>query len=411
MTAAMVDFETPLNLPCGHVLKNRFAKSAMSEQLGDRLHNPTPLLETLYHTWAVGGSGLLMTGNVMIDRTALGEPRNVVVDDRTDRIRLQRWAFAGTRRGTRLWMQLNHPGKQIPAFLSKMPVAPSAVPLGHGLEHLFNLPRALTEAEILVIVNQFATSARIAKECGFSGVQIHGAHGYLVSQFLSPHHNRRQDRWGGSARNRRRFVVSVYRAIREAVGPAFPVGIKINSADFIKGGFSEAESAAVVAVLADEGLDVVEVSGGTYEAPAMVEGGRRESAPTREAYFLSFAETLRRTVKVPLMVTGGFRSGGAMADALRVGTMDLIGMARPLAMMPELPARLMRDRQFSLSLRRPTTGFRTIDRMTGLDIAWYERQLHRIARSRPPRPTMSPWMAVLETLATSGLSGFKRRRA
>jgi len=200
-------------------------------------------------------------------------------------------------------MQINHPGKQIPRFLSREPVAPSAIPLGRGLDKLFATPRELADSEIRDIISRFAFVAGKAQETGFSGVQIHGAHGCLVSQFLSPRHNKRTDEWGGSPENRRRFVLAVYQAIRDTVGPDFPVGIKLNSADFMKDGFSEEESMDVVRALSEAGIDLIEISGGTYEAPAMT-GFKAKASNEREAYFLDYADAVRRHTDVPLMVTG-----------------------------------------------------------------------------------------------------------
>ncbi|HVK98505.1 MAG TPA: 2,4-dienoyl-CoA reductase, partial [Dongiaceae bacterium] len=216
----------PLTLANGAVIPNRFAKSAMSEALGTTDNRVTPKLARLYGTWAQGGTGLLITGNVMIDRRALGEPNNVALEDERDLPALQEWARAGTAGGTQLWMQLNHPGKQSPNLVSKQPVAPSAIPLGARFKRYFHPPRALTQAEIENLIERFATSARIAQKAGFSGVQIHGAHGYLVSQFLSPHHNQRTDQWGGSLENRARFVLEVLKAMRAATSSAFPLSIK-----------------------------------------------------------------------------------------------------------------------------------------------------------------------------------------
>lgn len=193
----------------------------------------------LYRRWSRGGAGLLMTGNVMIDRNALGEPGNIVIEDERDLPMLKRWAQAGTQVNTELWMQINHPGKQSPKSLSKQPVAPSAIPLSGGIEGAFNPPRALTEEEILDLIKRFVNTARIAKKAGFTGVQIHAAHGYLINQFLSPHHNQRNDQWGGNAENRMRFLMEVYREMRRQVGENFPIAIKLNSADFQRGGFTE----------------------------------------------------------------------------------------------------------------------------------------------------------------------------
>jgi 2,4-dienoyl-CoA reductase-like NADH-dependent reductase (Old Yellow Enzyme family) len=228
----------PLTLPCGATIKNRLCKSAMSENLGSVDLGPTSNLIRLYGRWADGGVGLCITGNVMVDSNALGEPRNVVIEDEKHMDMLKKWASSANKSNMRIWVQLNHPGKQSPNTLSKEPVAPSAIPFSGNLGRFFNPPRALTGKEIRDLITRFARSAKIAKKAGFTGVQIHGAHGYLVSQFLSPMHNQRDDEWGGSIENRMRFIVEIYRAIRKAVGKKFPVGVKLNSSDFMKGGFT-----------------------------------------------------------------------------------------------------------------------------------------------------------------------------
>ncbi len=403
----------PLQLPRGGTLPNRMFKSAMSECLGTPTHAPSEGLARLYRTWAEGGVGLMVTGNVMIDRAALGEPANVVVEDDRDLDALTAWADAGQGAGGQVWMQLNHPGKQSPSFLSKAPVAPSAIPLGSGLEKVFTPPRALTDDEVLAIVERFGTAAAVAKRAGFRGVQIHGAHGYLVSQFLSPHHNRRADRWGGSLENRARFALEVYRAIRQAVGDDFPIGIKINSADFQKGGFTEAQSIEVIAALVDAGIDLVEISGGNYESPAMTGAGQRKRASTveREAYFLAFAATLRARVDVVLGVTGGFRTSRGMAAAIESGDVDLVGMARPLALEPDLPGRILGGEDVTSRVRRLTTGSKALDRVGMLEVTYYETQLARMAAGKPAAPTMSALRALTSTMTRQGLQAFRQRRA
>lgn len=410
MTQA-ITLNSDLPLQRGAPLKNRLAKSAMSEQLGDRRHNPTPGLARLYRTWAEGGLGLSMTGNVMINRQALGEPKNVVLDKDSDLDAFRLWASEGQVNGTRLWMQLNHPGKQIPRFLNPEPVSPSAIPLGRGLEKMFAKPRALSGEEIQVIIAEFAYAAGKAKETGFSGVQIHGAHGYLVSQFLSPRHNQRDDEWGGSPENRRRFVLAVYDAIRSEVGEDFPIGIKLNSADFMKDGFTEEESMAVVRALSEAGIDLIEISGGTYESPAMTGHKVAESTRKREAYFLEYAEAVRQHTSVPLMVTGGFRSGGAMGEALASGATDLIGLARPVAVAPAWPRELLADNSVSLNLKRPSTGFKGLDKAFMLDITFYETQLARLAAGKTTKPAQSAWITVGSALSQMGMQAIKPRRA
>ncbi|NCF18194.1 MAG: NADH oxidase [Haliea sp.] len=402
---------SPVEITPTTVARNRLFKSAMSEQLADRNNAPTPDLIQLYTTWARGGTGVLVTGNVMIDRNALGEPRNVVLDEQSDPELFRRWAEAGTANDTQLWMQLNHPGKQIPNLISKEPVAPSAIPLEGGLEKSFNCPRALTEPEIEELVRRFAWAAARAKEWGFTGVQIHGAHGYLVNQFLSGHHNRRDDQWGGSLENRMRFLREIYRAIRTEVGEDFPIGVKLNSADFQRGGFSEEESMQVIQTLQADGLDLVEVSGGNYENPSMVGANVKESTLQREAYFLEYAEQARRLLDIPLVVTGGFRSAPAMNDALASGATDMIGLARPLAVDPDMSNKLLADDNYGVELRKLTTGFPSLDFMAMLDITWYEQQLARIGAGKPARPNMGAWTSVLKTFGALGSHAFQRRRA
>ena len=206
----------PLTLKNGSTLPNRIAKSALSETLGSASLRVTPRLITLYKHWAAGGSGLLVTGNVMIDRRHIGEPNNVVLEDDRDMDLLRQWARAGQSAGGQIWMQLNHPGKQAPVVINSAPIAPSALPLKPELKRFFAVPRAMTEDDIQDVILRFARAAALAQQAGFDGVQIHAAHGYLISQFLSPLHNQRDDQWGGDISNRMRLVLEVYRAMRAA---------------------------------------------------------------------------------------------------------------------------------------------------------------------------------------------------
>lgn len=383
-------------------------KSALSEQLADGRHQPTQALCTLARRWAHGEVGLVMTGNVMIDRTAIGEPYNVVLDAQSELEPFRQWAKAGSENGARHFMQLNHPGKQIPFLMSMEPVAPSAVPLALPG---FRKPRALLESEIWAIIDGFAVAAARAQEAGFSGAQIHGAHGYLVSQFLSPHHNRREDDWGGTPHKRRRFLLEVYRAIRQRVGSQFAVSIKLNSADFQKGGFEEGESLEVIDALAAEGVDLLEVSGGTYEAPAMIGAKMADSTRRREAYFLEFAEKVRARARLPLVVTGGFRSGVAMREALSSGATDFIGLGRPLAVDPEFCATLLRNPDARMDLPRPTTGIQAVDRFALLSLTYYETFLERHGHGRPVSTSLSPWASVWSTFRRMGIKALAPRRA
>ena len=402
---------SPFSLKMGLEIKNRLFKSAMSEQLGTNDHNPVSGLATLYKRWADGGIGLSMTGNIMIDRNALGEPKNVVLDQKSDLEPFKRWAEAGSNNGSHIWTQLNHPGKQIPSFLCKEPVSPSAISLSGGLEKGFNKPRALTEDEINELINKFALSAKLSKEAGFTGVQIHGAHGYLVSQFLSPRHNQRNDQWGGTLENRMRFVLSVYHAIRVAVGEHFPIGIKLNSADFMEGGFTEEDSMEVVKALANAGIDLIEISGGTYESPSMVGDKVKASTLKREAYFLDYIEKVRKLVDTPLVLTGGFRSAQAMQAALDSGATDFIGLARTVAVDPYFPNKLITDNKHKLTLRVLTTGIKSIDKIAMLNIVWYESQLARMAKHKMPKNNLNEWFVFIKTIISAGSYAFRKRRA
>lgn len=398
----------PLTLPNGQVVPNRLLKSAMSETLAPPNNAVPPTMATLYGRWADGGVGLSVTGNVMIDRHALGEPGNVVIEDDRDLPELRRWAAAGKRAGGLVYVQLNHPGRQVAKFLMPTSVAPSAVPFSKQLQPVFATPRALTEPEIEDIIQRFATASAVCRQAGFDGVQIHGAHGYLVSQFLSPKTNKRTDGWGGTEDKRRRFVLELYRAIRAATGPHFGVAIKLNSADFQRGGITEEESGRTIQALGAAGMDFLEISGGTYEATAMMGAGQRTR--DREAYFLRFAETVRGMVDVPLCVTGGFRSGAAMAEALDSGAVDLVGLARTLAIEPDFPNRLLAQGDVRCDLPKRTRKLGPFNIGT-FEITWYERQLRRMAEGLEPLPNAGGLSSAVATMWRVGFDSFRTRRA
>lgn len=329
-------YAAPLVLPCGVQLKNRFGKSAMTEALADVHDAPTKAHQVLYERWSHGGMALQVTGNVMIDKRYLERPGNVVVQDNSVLGPLRDWACAGKAGGSHIWMQISHPGRQCPIVVNTRPLSPSAQKL--RILGLFGKPKPMTPDDIKDAIQRYATTAALAKQAGFDGVQIHGAHGYLISQFLSPITNQRSDEWGGSLENRARFLRAVYSATRAAVGADFPVAVKLNSADFQKGGFTIEDSCQVARWLEEDGIDLIELSGGTYEQMSFVNGtdtALRDSTVRREAYFLDYAREVRAAVSVPLMVTGGFRSSGAMARAITEDGIDMIGLARPLCVQPD----------------------------------------------------------------------------
>jgi len=388
----------PLTLSCGKTLSNRIAKSAMSENLGDKNHAPSQTLINAYQNWAKGGAGLLITGNIMIDANAIGEPHNVVVEDEKYLTLLKKWAATIARTNTHLWPQLNHPGRQAFANINKEVVAPSAVPVkikGGGL--MFATPRPLEHHEIIDIIERFGNTAAICKKAGFTGVQIHGAHGYLVSQFLSPYTNLRTDEWGGTLENRAKFVLEVYQNIRQKVGPDFPVSIKINSADFQRGGFTEEESIEVLKLLDAEGMDLIEISGGSYERPAMMVGNKKkQSIIEREAYFMDYVEKAKKIINTPLMLTGGFRTVEVMENALAENKVDVIGLARPFTIYPNLANQIFNNEIVKLDVPTPKTGIKAIDKTGSLDILWHELQIKRLGQNKVPKRKLSPYLALWE---------------
>ena len=334
----------PLTLPCGAVLNNRLAKAAMSEGLADSLNRPTEKHRRLYQQWSESGCGLLITGNIQVDRKHMERVGNIAIDERNVLEQLKALVKAGTRGGNHLWMQISHAGRQSPLEICPHPVAPSSI----GLELRggnFGKPRPLEPEEIETLIARFGKVAEIARDCGFTGVEIHAAHGYLISQFLSPLSNHRTDKWGGNLENRSRFLFEIYRSVRRKVGKDFPVAVKLNSSDFQKGGFSYSESLEILKWLEEEGVDLVEISGGNYESPATLFGEQktkvRESTQQREAFFLTYTNDARKVSQIPLMVTGGFRSRQILESVLNKGALDVIGIARPLVGDPHSVQKLL----------------------------------------------------------------------
>ncbi|WP_317495430.1 NADH:flavin oxidoreductase/NADH oxidase family protein [Haloechinothrix sp. LS1_15] len=415
----MTGLHEPLPLACGLILPNRLMKAALSEGLATHDHGPDERLERLYARWGASGYGLIITGNVMIDRQHLGEPGNVVLDDDRDLDGLTRWAKSAQDGGSPIWVQLNHPGRQAnPLATGTRPVAPSAI--APGLPGV-PTPRALSEEDIDDILRRFATAASLAEAAGFDGIQIHGAHGYLVSQFLSPLSNQRDDAWGGDPQRRMRFALETVRRIRAAVTPSFAVGIKLNSADFQRGGFTEAESTEVIQRLAAEHVDLIEISGGSYESPAMMGRPATRSASTRarEAYFLGYARTARQVAgAVPLAVTGGFRSHAGMLQAVASGDCDVVGLGRPAAVNPGAASAVLASDdgrlaspRISLGLPSRLAGNSTVKALDGaLDLQWHTDQLHRLGAGADPAPGRPAWRTLWTMVKRNGLDAFRSQR-
>jgi 2,4-dienoyl-CoA reductase-like NADH-dependent reductase (Old Yellow Enzyme family) len=402
-------------------IPNRIAKAAMTEGLASMQGVPGPELERLYGLWSDGGAGLLLSGNIQIDSDHLERPGNVIIDREPDsemRVALARWAKAATKNGNHFWAQINHAGRQTQKNVNPHPKAPSAVKLALPGGQ-FGMPEALTIAEIEDIVRRFALAAKVVCEAGFTGIQIHAAHGYLVSQFLSPLSNLRSDHYGGELINRARVLLDIIKAVRGVVGPTIPLSVKLNSADFQKRGFSFEDSLQVAQWLEQAGVDLIEISGGTYEQPKLLgieglESEEQQNVPAstmmRESYFVDFAIAMQNKVTVPLMVTGGFRKRAAMEQALSAGGVDMIGLARPLCVLTNAPALLLAGEEAlprfedTLSLFPSWLAFlqkiKTLRTINGFAMQyWFYAQIDLLGRSGAAVPDLSVFTAARRILA------------
>lgn len=387
----MSPFEA-LQLPNGQLISNRIAKAAMEENMADAHQAPSEALMRLYQAWAEGEPGLILTGNVMIDRHAMTGPGGVALENEEHLDSFREWADVARNKGVHFWMQLSHPGRQTMANLGQQALAPSAIALDLGsFSKMFATPKAMTEDDIQDVIRRFATSARLAEKAGFTGVQIHGAHGYLLSQFLSPLSNHRSDRWGGSLENRARLLLEVIHAVRAAVSPSFCVAVKLNSADFQRGGFDETDARAVVEMLNPLPIDLLELSGGSYEAPAMQGEARDGRTLAREAYFLEFAAEMASVATMPVMVTGGIRRLPIVKQVLDSG-IAMAGIATALTLEPQLIKHWREGRDLNPQLkpidwkRKPLASLATLAVVRG--------QMRRLSRGRLPNPKVIPWLAL-----------------
>ena len=396
-------------LPCGQVLKNRVCKAAMTERIakGNNFANQGHI--NLYDRWADGDIGILLTGNVQVDRRNLEGPANVVIDKNNYKEQfdsLKAWSEAGTKNNTQLWMQISHAGRQTPGEINSSPMAPSNIGLKIPGKN-YGTPTPMTEDDILDVIERFVFTANIARETGFTGVQFHSAHGYLLSEFLSPDINDRTDAWGGSVENRARIHLEIIKRCRQEVGDDFPISVKMNSADFQKGGFAPGDSIKVAQMLENAGVDIIEISGGTYEQPKLIgvddltinpkrSEQRKESTIAREAYFLEYAKDIRNAVSLPLMVTGGFRTKEAMENALQSNVCQIVGIGRPLCADPycvkkmiagELETLPSFEKTLSLgpSILSPSSPFTIIKVINAFGaMAWFYQQIKNMAKGLMP---------------------------
>ena len=413
-------FNKTISLPCGAVLSNRFAKAAMTEGLAGRLGVPGEELCRLYEIWSDGGAGMLLSGNIMVDRHHLERPGNVVIDRPPDlemRQALKRWASSATRKGNHFWAQISHAGRQTQKMVNAKPKAPSAVKLALPGGQ-FGEPVELNCGEIEDIISRFGICAAAVKEAGFTGVQVHAAHGYLLSQFLSPRSNRRTDEFGGALANRARPLLAIIEEIRSTVGPDYPISVKLNSADFQKGGFAFEDSLQVAQWLEAASVDLIEISGGTYEQPKLlgIDGMEEEenqnipaSTLMREAYFVDFAMAMRKELKIPLMVTGGFRQSIVMKQAIESGGADVIGLGRPMCVMTDAPNQLLNgidelpryEGQLALFPKWLSwlTKLKILRTVSSFAVQyWYYGQIDSLGRTGKADPDLSVWAATKQTM-------------
>ena len=396
-------------LPCGQVIKNRFCKAAMTERIakGNNLAHQGHV--NLYYRWAEGNIGILLTGNVQVDRRNLEGPANVVIDKNNYKEQyddLKAWSAAGTKNNTQLWMQISHAGRQTPGEINSSPLAPSNIGLKIPGKN-YGTPIPMTEEDILDVIDRYVFTAKIARDTGFTGVQFHSAHGYLLSEFLSPDINNRTDAWGGSLENRARIHIEIINKCRKEVGEDFPISVKLNSADFQKGGFTADESIQVAQMLEDAGVDIIEISGGTYEQPKLIgvddltinpkrSEERKESTIAREAYFLEYAKDIRKAVSLPLMVTGGFRTREGIEDALQSNVCQMVGIGRPLCADPYCIKKMIAgeietlpsfEKTLSLgpSILSPSSPFTIIKVINAFGaMAWFYQQIKNMAKGLLP---------------------------
>ncbi|MFQ3221300.1 MAG: 2,4-dienoyl-CoA reductase-like NADH-dependent reductase (Old Yellow Enzyme family) [Paraglaciecola sp.] len=400
---------SPFTLASGGVIKNRLVKAAMEENLATRAQVPGKKLLQLYKTWAEGGVGLIITGNVMVDHLAMTGPGGLALEQDTDLTSYRALASAAKANNTKVWMQINHPGRQVFKKMGGKVLSASNIPLDMGkYSALFTQPKALEISEIEDIIKRFVSTAKQAEKAGFDGVQIHGAHGYLLAQFLSPLTNKREDEWGGSLRNRARLLLEISKAIRGACGPGFAVSVKLNSADFQQGGFDVNDAQSVVQLLAELSVDLVELSGGSYEVPAMQGRTGNKHTLAKEAYFLEFARGIASNTSMAIMTTGGI-SKRAVAEHVVESGIELVGLASALAFTPQLPNQWMNRNMAEGKINKVRWRNKTLSGLANM--ALVKGQLRRIGADKLPNANASPLLSLLlDRLRTAHLTKRYRRQ-
>lgn len=367
----------PLELPCGVSLKNRLIKSAMSDSLGDGKGNPTEAQMRLYERWAEGGAALSLIGEVQTTPRYPEKPGNLVLVPDTDMQALRVLAKRGSSNGAHIWPQLGHAGALSHLPISK-PKGPSALNIeglkceGMSLDDIHDLP------------GMYASAAKIAQDTGFGGVQIHAGHGFLFSQFLSPLFNQRTDAYGGAVEGRFRIIHEVIDEVRQTVGAAFPIGIKINSTDKLVGGLTEDDALEVVRFLDQSSIDLIDVSGGTYFPGAASSSDGTSSGP----YFTDFSARAKEVTSIPIMATGGFETRVQAMNAIESGKTDAVSIARAIVLQPSLANTWLSeeggDSVFPVFDAPPRGGV----------TAWYSMRLTELGEDSEGQFEMTPASAI-----------------
>jgi 2,4-dienoyl-CoA reductase-like NADH-dependent reductase (Old Yellow Enzyme family) len=340
-------------------LRNRIVRAATSETSCAPEGEIADGLISLYADLAKGGAGLLITGHCYVETRGQCSPRQIGFH--SDRLipGLTRLTDTVHRHGGIIFAELSHAGSQS-VMPDISPIAPSA-----SANEIFGREASeMTASDIDGVIAAFADAGRRAVWSGFDGIHLHGGNGYLISQFSSPSANRRKDQWGRDAAGRDRFFLAVYRAVRDAVGSAFPVSARVGIADSIEGGLREQEGIARASLLARHGLDAVEASYGVMDTylsnirPYVGLGLRRAMQdwvlprlwckPAEQAYYRPFARALKRTTDIPVILVGGLRSTDVMDDVLVSGDADFLAFARPFVREPDFPNQLQAGRRGAL---------------------------------------------------------------
>lgn len=388
-----MDAFEPITLASGLTLNNRVVKAAMEENMANKYQQPSQEIFNLYASWARGEMGAIITGNVMVDPQAMTGPGGISLHANSDLRPFKHWAQLAKAHGVKVIMQINHPGRQTYKNMGGKTLAPSSISLDLGKHSsLFAQPKAMTEADIQDVISRFTSTAVLAQKAGFDGVQLHAAHGYLLSQFLSPLVNKRCDQWGGEISQRARLLLQIVESVKKAVEPSFSISVKLNSADFQRGGFDVDDAIFVVQQLEKYQIDFVELSGGSYEAPAMQGRSSDEKTLAREAYFLEFAKSIAAKTTLKLMTTGGVRRL-AVANQILNEDIDLVGIASAMAYQGDIVKIWKTQADFVGFIPQVTWKNKTFAALATM--ALVRRQLQRLGKLKHPKQSASPIFSLL----------------